>query len=175
MKYSCLWYSKVLAQAIRKEVLLRYLAMLEYGNQDFGAEPCFLTQGNPVWIKSSLKISPRQQAACIQKMVSGKLPVSSHAIEMTRSILFIEELPGGWKLFGKTGWSGRIQEPGKDPFEIGWFVGWVEKNRQFFPFAYTLCEEKIDLKQRIPRVKQLLGESKLNRAHFAVFEARYAF
>ncbi|PWU16261.1 MAG: hypothetical protein C5B45_00880 [Chlamydiae bacterium] len=51
-----------------------------------------------------------------------------------------------------------IGEDGKNS-EIGWFVRWVEKDDKFFPFAYNICEDKINLAQRIPRVKELLFQS----------------
>jgi beta-lactamase class D len=116
---------------------------------------------NPAWINSSLTISPREQVDFIQKMVMDKLPISSNAIQMTKVILLKEESPEGWKLFGKTGWSG--SDIGKDgkTLEHGWFVGWIEKDNNFFPFAYLIREQKINLDQRIPRVKQLLVESKI--------------
>ena len=77
---------------------------------------------------------------------------------MTRQLLFLEEFPNGWKLFGKTGWSGSTSKPdGKN--EIGWFVGWIEKENDFFPFAYHIRENKIKLSQRMSKVKQLLIES----------------
>lgn len=92
-------------------------------------------------------------------MVRAQLLVSPHAIEMTKAILFKEELPGGWKLFGKTGWSGSdITKDGKT-LEHSWFVGWIEKDDSFYPFAYLIRDKKINLDQRIPRVKQLLVES----------------
>jgi len=88
-----------------------------------------------------------------------KLPLSRHALQMTKIICFKEELFGGWKLFGKTGWSGSdIAKEGKT-LEHAWFVGWIEKDHNFFPFAYLIREQKINLDQRIPRVKQLLAES----------------
>jgi beta-lactamase class D len=92
-------------------------------------------------------------------MLLGKLPLSSNAVEMTRSLLFKEEIPAGWRLFGKTGWSG--SDIGKDgkTLEHSWFVGWIEKDHQFFPFAYLIRDRKINLDQRIPRVKQLLNDS----------------
>jgi len=68
-------------------------------------------------------------------------------------------LPEGWKLFGKTGWSGSdIAKDGKT-LEHSWFVGWIEKHDSFYPFAYLIRDKKINLDQRIPRVKQLLVES----------------
>lgn len=150
MKNSCVWYSRVLASKLGLAKLQNYLALLDYGNQDISGG---LTQA---WLSSSLKISTKEQANFIQKMVIGNLPVSTQAIQITKSLLFKEELPDGWKLFGKTGWSGPISGSNSNNFEIGWFVGWIEKENQFYPFAYHIRDEKIDLAQRIPRVKELL-------------------
>jgi|694.fasta_scaffold118138_3 beta-lactamase class D len=153
MRYSCIWYSKVLALQLGLGTIQHYLASLEYGNQDLSGFQ--LGDKNPVWLNSSLKISPREQVEFIRKMIENELPISNHSIEMTKSILFIEDLPGGWKLFGKTGASGFTHEQ----IEMGWFVGWIEKNDEFFPFAYNICEKKVDYKQRIPRTKHLLKVS----------------
>jgi beta-lactamase class D len=149
LKTTCIWYSRVLTTKLGLENFQIYLAALDYGNQDASGG---LTNA---WLSSSLKISPREQVEFIQKIVQEKLPVSSYAVRKTKSLIFIEELPNGWKLFGKTGWSIKPENEN----EIGWFVGWIEKDQHFFPFAYNICENKINLAQRIPRVKQLLRDS----------------
>lgn len=160
MKYSCVWYSKVLSLELGLEKIQNYLSSIEYGNQDVSGgltDPGLL---NPFWINSSLEISPKEQVDFLQKMIQGLLPISSKAIRMTRAILFKEELSEGWKLFGKTGWSGSdITKDGKT-LEHSWFVGWIEKDQNFYPFAYLIRDNKINLDQRIPRVKQLLTQSK---------------
>lgn len=159
MKYSCLWYSEVLSQELGLEKIQNYLNSIEYGNRDVSAgliQPGFLY---PFWINSSVEISPREQVEFLQKMIQGKLPISSKAIKMTKAILFKEDLHEGLKLFGKTGWSGSdITRDGKT-LEHSWFVGWIENDQNFYLFAYLIRDKKIDLDQRIPRVKQLLIES----------------
>jgi len=159
MKYSCGWYSKILASQLGVEKIQNYLASLEYGNQDMSGGLTKPGSTNPTWVNGSIKISPKEQVDFIQKMISEKLPISPNAIEKTKLLLFKEELPEEWKLFGKTGWSGSISGSDGENFEIGWFVGWVEKDRIFFPFAYYIREKKINLTQRIPRVKELLVKS----------------
>jgi beta-lactamase class D len=147
MKFSCVWYSQELSPLLGLERMQDYLGKFEYGNQDMSGG---VTRA---WLTSSLKISPQEQVAFLRKLVREELSLSQHAVEMTKIILFKEELPEGWKLFGKTGWSGSNGQ------EHGWFVGWIEKDHAFFPFAYLIREQKIDLGQRIPRAKQLLVES----------------
>ncbi len=155
IKNSCLWFSKRLAERLEMHNFQFYLTALDYGNQDASGG---LT--NACWL-TSLKISPREQVTFIQKMLQHKHPVSSYAIQMTRQLLFLEELPNGWKLFGKTGSGFSNQPDGKN--ELGWFVGWVEKGDDFLPFAYKIRENKIDPQLRIPRVKQFLVESELRK------------
>lgn len=152
MKHSCVWYSQLLTQQLGMHAMCNYMHLFNYGNQDFSGG---LTKA---WLSSSLKITPREQAQFIQQLVSETLPISKHAIAMTRSILYIEQLNNEGKLFGKTGWGRAFDQ------EIGWFVGWVEKDTKKFPFVYLNIEDKIQLNQRIPRTKQLLAEylSQLN-------------
>jgi beta-lactamase class D len=148
IKTSCVWYSRVLATHLGKELLEYYLNAFNYGNQDIsGGVTNF-------WLTSSLEISPREQVLFLHNILEGNLEISLYAIEETKNLLFIEQLPDGSKLFGKTGWSGSAKENGRN--ELGWFVGWQEKEGLFFPFAYNIVDDKIDLSQRIPRVKELL-------------------
>lgn len=151
MKHGCVWYSRLLATQLGGENIQNYLALLEYGNQDMSGGL------NRAWLSSSLKISPKEQVDLIQRMIQVKLPLSINAVQLTKDLLFVEELADGWKLFGKTGW-GCLNKT----LEIGWFVGWVEKGPIFFPFAYNIREHTIDLPQRIPRVKELLATSLLH-------------
>ncbi len=155
MKYSCIWYSRVLVSQIGSDQVQSYLDLLEYGNRDISRG---LTKA---WVNSSIKISPKEQVEFIRKVLHGYFPISENSIQMTKKILFLEELPEGYKLFGKTGWGGSVKETDDKNFEIAWFVGWIEKDDRIFPFAYNIREDRIDLGQRIPRVKQLISNSKI--------------
>lgn len=151
IKTSCFWYSQLLATQLTKEKIEHYLALFDYGNRDMSGE---LTRA---WVNSSLKISPKEQTVFIKKIVKEELPISSKAHQITKSCLFLEELPGNWKLFGKTGWSGPVKDADGNNFEVAWFVGWIERDDAFFPFAYQIRDSQINLGQRIPRVKELFG------------------
>jgi len=157
MQYSCVWYSKVLAKQLGIEKMQSYLDGMEYGNKDLTAASITDT----TWINSSIKISPVEQVHFLKQMIEGNLPISSKAVQMTKAILFKEELGLGWKLYGKTSWSGSdITRDGRT-LQFGWFVGWIEKGDRFFPFAYLIRNDKIQLDQRIPRVKELLWQTSL--------------
>lgn len=43
-------------------------------------------------------------------------------------------------------------------WQLGWFVGWIEKDTQTYPFAFVLQDTTIIPSQRIVRVKQLLHD-----------------
>jgi beta-lactamase class D len=163
MSRSCVWYSKIIGLQLGLETIQNYLVLLEYGNRDMSgglAEPGMM---NPAWISSSLKISPKEQVDFIQKMVSKTIALPSHVIERTRTLLLKEELPGGWRLYGKAG-LGTISRQDDSSLEVRWFVGWIENNRSFFPFAYQMREKEIDVTQTIPRVKQLIQDSNIMNA-----------
>ena len=140
LRYSCVWYSRVLLENLGHSSLEDYIERLDYGNCDIS--------GKTFWISSSLAISPREQVAFLRKMLGEQLLVSSYSLEMTKELLYREELEGGWKLFGKTGLG-----EGCTP---GWFIGWIEKESSVFPFAYCIIEEGVDVGQRVPRAKELL-------------------
>lgn len=163
MKYSCIWFSKIIAQQLGTEKIQNYLASFSYGNLDMSGGLGSLTDMDAplAWVHSSLKISPKEQAKFIQNLVQGALPISHHAQQMTKAIMFVEELPDDWTLYGKTGWSGSVEGQDGRTTQYAWFVGWVEKGDSFYSFAYNIRDEKIDLGQRIPRVKQLLSEANL--------------
>jgi beta-lactamase class D len=139
------------------ETIQNYLALLEYGNQDMSAGLTI----NPAWISSSLAISPREQVDFIQKMIHEKFSISNSAIQMTKALLLKEELPEGWKLYGKTGLGTTYRKDDDLSLKVRWFVGWIENDHAFFPFAYLITEKEIDIGQTIPRVKQLLVESQV--------------
>ena len=160
MQYSCVWYSKVISCHLGLKKMQDYLAAFDYGSQDMSVGIVPPGKADPAWFHSSpLKISLKEQIDFLNKMLQNKLHVTNHAIVMTRAILFKEELPQGWKLFGKTGWSGSIGRNDATVLEYGWFVGWIEKGTHVFPFAYLIRDKKIALEQRVPRVKQLISET----------------
>lgn len=141
MKYSVVWYSQIITQKIGEKKFASYIKKFDYGNQnvsgDFGKNNG-LTES---WLGSSLQISPEEQVQFLQKLFDDKLPVSSKAHEMTRNILFTEELPDDWRLYGKTG-SCDSEDKNK---QTGWFVGFLQKEKRKIIFAnYLEDEERLD-------------------------------
>lgn len=136
MKDSCVWFSKELVKRLGFENFKNYISLLHYGNEeifgDLGTVDGFLH----CWLSSSLKISPLQQICFLQRLLTEKLPVNGYAQEMTKKILFLEEI-NGYQLFGKSGTG--FQNGGN---QMGWFVGWVKKLEKTLPFAILIQDEK---------------------------------
>ena len=63
---------------------------------------------------------------------------------MTQKILFIEKLPHGWKLYGKTGSGYQLKPDGSlnEDLKTGWFVGWVEKGDRKILFVHYLEDKE---------------------------------
>lgn len=158
MTRSCLWFSKLISIQLGCETIKHYLSLFEYGNQDLSTGIVFPGPANPAWVSSSLKISPKEQVCFVQKMIRGELPLSTKSLEMTREILFKEEMNEGWQLFGKTGLGSTFGE-NNQKLKLRWFVGWLEVDDRSFPFAYLLQQDEVDILQTVPRVKQLLVEA----------------
>ena len=80
------------------------------------------------WVSSSLQISPLEQVEFLQKIVKQQLPVSKESYAYTKNIMYILEMAGGWKLYGKTG-NGYQQKADGSRIDLrhGWFVGYIEK------------------------------------------------
>lgn len=130
MRDSCVWFSQVLTSKLGNEKFKKYVDEFNYGNKDISGGL------SKAWLNGSIQITPREQIQFIQKLVDNQLPVSAKALEMTKNILFIQELPGGWKLYGKTG-SGRY----KGELQQGWFTGWIEKGDRRISFVQHIADE----------------------------------
>lgn len=143
MKNSCVWYSQVITQKLGMKRFKHYVHSFAYGNQDVSGDKGRDNGLTRAWLSSSLRISPQEQIDFLTRLKQHKLPVSAKAVHMTEQILFVEELPGAWKLFGKTGAGYFFNEDGaqQQNKQIGWFVGWVEKGARTIYFSQLVTEQ----------------------------------
>ncbi len=141
---SCVWYSQVLTRQLGMKRFQDYVDAFRYGNQDLSGEKGQNNGLTHAWLSSSLAVSPQEQIQFLQKIVNKELPVSQAALDKTKAILFIQELAGGWKLYGKTG-NGRQLSSDKNhklPLQHGWFVGWIEKDGRVITFVRHIADSK---------------------------------
>lgn len=145
IKNSCVWYSQILTQKMGMAKFKSYVEQFNYGNQDVSGDKGKNNGLTFSWLSSSLKLSPQEQLIFLEKLFANKLPASQQSQEQTRKLLFVETLPTGWKLYGKTGSGSQLKADGSrdENKPIGWFVGWVEKQGQHISFAqYIETQEK---------------------------------
>ncbi|QGM47990.1 class D beta-lactamase [Methylocystis heyeri] len=144
MKESVVWFSQQITQALGPERFAKYVRDFGYGNEDASGDAGKDNGLTRAWLSSSLKISPLEQIAFLEKIVNRRLPVSASAYEMTGKITLIDAPPAGWELHGKTG-SGAPVLPGGAQDEAhfyGWFVGWGIKGQRKIVFARLTQDEK---------------------------------
>jgi beta-lactamase class D len=143
IKNSCVWYSQVLTKELGMEKFKSYVAKFNYGNMDLSGDKGKNNGLTNSWLSSSLEISPEEQTIFLQKLLSSKLFVSSKAYEMTKEILFIKALSGGWKLYGKTGTGKQFDTENLETnLQHGWFVGWIEKDGKIIIFVNHILDNK---------------------------------
>lgn len=144
MRDSCVWYSQVLTRQLSMKRFKSYVDAFHYGNQDVSGDKGKNNGLTHAWLSSSLAISPIEQVQFLQKIQNRKLPLSQKAYSKTKEILYLQELAGGWKLYGKTGNGQQLKEDKnqKFPLQHGWFVGWIAKDNRVITFAKHIKDSK---------------------------------
>jgi len=136
-------FFQVLARRIGPEREKEWLRKLDYGNQDASG------QVDRFWVNGTLRISPDEQVAFLEKLVTGKLPVSPHTVDYVRSAVThppgtyyatgqdhrIEDWPAGATLWAKSGFSG-----GRD--RVSWYVGGMQRGARQWVFAARVAGAK---------------------------------
>lgn len=133
-KVSCVPCYQELATKIGTKRMKKYLKKLEYKNMIFNNETV-----NDFWLNGESKISQLQQIEFLSKLYFSKLPIKQMTYDVMKKIMLIEKTPE-YSLSGKTGW-GVIQDE-----NIGWYVGYLEKNEKVYFFAVNVrSTEKTDM------------------------------
>jgi beta-lactamase class D len=118
---------------------------LGYGNMEIGDVV------DRFWLVGPLAISAVEQTEFLHRLVSGALPVSSEATRAVKEITLLEKT-NTYELHAKTGWFA-----GPTPPQIGWWVGWIERDGKVYPFAlnFDMMKDE-DATKRIPIGRECL-------------------
>lgn len=131
-EHSTVWYYQELARRVGGKQMKYWLDKAAYGNAD-------TTGGiDRFWLDGSLRITPIQQIDLLERMYAETLPFSKRSMVITKEIMKTVDTLGG-TVYGKTGWG---MQDGED---IGWFVGFFEKDDQvyFFSNCIQMSSEQI--------------------------------
>jgi len=144
-RYSAVWYYQEIARRVGAEQMQYWIDRAGYGNQDIGGQPDLF------WLKGNLRISPYEQVQLLERLYTNDLPFSQRSMDIVKSIMKIEETDG-WRLSGKTGWGTADGE------DVGWFVGFLERDDEVWLFANKITINRDeDARLRIEIARQILG------------------
>ena len=127
MQNSVVWFYQELAHRIDPERMQHYIDLVGYGNRDISGP-------DPFWLEGNLRISQAEQIEFLRRLYEEDLPFSQSTMQTVKDIILLEETPA-YRLSGKTGWASSV-----DP-DVGWFVGYVEKNSNVYYFATNIDDE----------------------------------
>jgi beta-lactamase class D len=122
-KVSCLPCYQDMAAKIGVEKMETSLQKLNYGQMDVDSNNV-----HQFWVRGKSKINPLEQIDFLQRLYYAKLPIKESTYNVMKNIMLLEDNEE-YKLYGKTGWSNQ------DDDNIGWFVGYLEKNDHTYFFA----------------------------------------
>jgi beta-lactamase class D len=122
--YSAFWYHSEMARRMGAATLKHWLDTIGYGNADTsgGFDRC--------WVAGGLRITPRQQVQFLERLYRNELPVSPRTVGIVKDIM-VQEDTLGYVLRGKTAWAQG------DAWDIGWYVGWVERGDSTGPWFFA--------------------------------------
>ena len=139
-----------LARRIGLTKMREALASMHYGNEQTGDKVDLF------WLEGPLLISALEQAYFCASLAQGTLPFSEDVQSIVREISLVEA-GDGWALFGKTGAATKAQP------QIGWWVGWVQKDKHIYAFALNinLVDYENDISKRTELGRKALSALKL--------------
>jgi len=146
MLNSCLWFSHWVIQERGYKKLENYVALFDYGNMNVSGTKGKNDSLTHSWLSGgSLKISPDEQTIFLQKFLDRRFQINPQAYEMTKNIIFIDDLIDGWKLYGKAGTGRSINTDGtfNQNYQDGSHVGWIEKENRSIVFASYVEQTEI--------------------------------
>ncbi|MEH2078720.1 MAG: class D beta-lactamase [Nostoc sp.] len=130
-KDSTVWFYQVLARRAGYERMRQFINKVGYGNRQIGT----VADIDRFWLQQPLQITPKEQIKFLQRLYQGDLPFSQRTINLVKDIMVREQTPD-YTLRGKTGWLTSTKP------NVGWFVGYLEQNKNVYFFATTLDMQK---------------------------------
>ncbi len=124
MRHSVIWYYQQMARDIGAPNMQHYLHLIQYGNMDISGGI------DQFWLDGSLRISAKEQAVFLEKLVEERLPFDKQTMRTVKRMMINEEADS-YLLHGKTGT--RLSDYG-----LGWYVGYIETDKADWVFATNI-------------------------------------
>ncbi len=123
---SCVPCYQELARRIGAKRMKAYLEKLSFGRMCFNDKTI-----DNFWLTGKSEINPLEQIDFLKRLYNKKLNISESTHKTIKNILIIEEKKN-YSLSGKTGFANNI----------GWFVGYLEKEENTFYFATRISQQE---------------------------------
>lgn len=147
---SCVPCYQEIARKIGVDRMLKYLKRFDYGNMNVDSASI-----DVFWLEGESKITQRQQITFLEKFYTSELGVSKRTEEIMKRIMVVDSTEE-YKLSGKTGWAIRNQN------NIGWFVGYIEKNNEVFYFATNIEPKESFNMDMFPKIRKDISQKALS-------------
>lgn len=151
-KNSTVWYYRELARRVGGEKMKFWLDKTQYGNADTsGGVDLF-------WLKGGLRVTPEKQIDFLKRLHNNKLPFSKRTTDIVKNIMIAKDTLD-YVISAKTGWCDDEKRI------VGWYIGYIEKNKNVYYFSNCIQSTNIDNKDfskaRIDITYQILNDLKL--------------
>ncbi|WP_313386080.1 class D beta-lactamase [Chishuiella sp.] len=123
---SCVPCYQELALKIGYDRMSKSLKKLNYNHMVFDKKTI-----NNFWLTGGSKISQMEQIDFLKRLYFSKLPIKKKTHDILKNIM-IREQNNEYILSGKTGWGISDDE------NIGWYVGYLEKDKNLYFFALNI-------------------------------------
>jgi beta-lactamase class D len=130
IKLSAYWFYQVLARRVGHERMQKWVTQVGYGNQKIGSKDDI----DKFWLEGELRITPQEQIQFLRRFYNNDLPFSKRSLSIVKDIIIMEQTPD-YTIRGKTGWVGFV---GNVTPQIGWIVGYLEKEKNIYFFATNI-------------------------------------
>jgi len=122
---SAVWFYQEIARRIGAEQMQEWVSKAEYGNQNIGGNI------DTFWLEGDIRITMQEQIDFLRRLQADELPFSKRSMAIVKDITILDKTEA-YTFRGKTGSAVRF-EP-----QIGWFVGYLEKDGNVYFFATNI-------------------------------------
>ena len=146
------WVYIELAKKIGRARYRQYLTKCRYGNGNLSEK------GVDFWNFGPFAVSPKNQINFLTALYDGKLPFSKRNMAIVKQMM-VNETTDKYVLRAKTGWT---RDNGVD---IGWWVGYVEKQGKPYFFATRINKNRKTVNPNFGDCRKRITKAILRQLH----------